>query len=313
MSANSRHSAMKPFTLVLVSIFSYNQVHSATLPSCDSLVYCQGDLLDTVQRSEIFEDSKTFVDMMQINPSSQTLENFERFKRETNNNPTKDDIRKFVDENFIAEGELESWSPSDYNSDPAFLKRIDDTIVRDFAKNLVSIWPTLARKVKRDVIENPDRHSLIPVPNGFIIPGGRFRELYYWDSYWIMEGLLISEMQDTVRGMLENLLSFVEQYGFVPNGGRVYYLNRSQPPLLTLMVGLYTEASNDTKWLRKNIGILERELKWWLTNRTVTVEKNGVKYTLVHFGSDSGTPRPESYIEDIRTCAVFDDETRKVM
>lgn len=304
---------MKPFILVLVSILSHNQFHSATLPSCDSLVYCQGDLLDTVQRSKIFEDSKTFVDMIQINPSSQTLENFERFKRETNNNPTRDDIRKFVNDNFVAEGELESWSPSDHNGNPAFLQRIDDVVVRDFARNLVNIWPTLARKVKREVTENPDRHSLIPVPNGFIIPGGRFRELYYWDSYWIMEGLLICEMQDTVRGMLENLLSFVERYGFVPNGGRVYYLNRSQPPLLTLMVGLYLEATNDTKWLRRNIGTLERELKWWLTNRTVTVEKNGVKYTLAHFGSDSGTPRPESYNEDIETCAAFDDETRKVI
>ncbi|KAJ8912204.1 hypothetical protein NQ315_003808 [Exocentrus adspersus] len=301
---------MKHLTLVLVIILSH-QGHAATLQSCDSLVYCQGELLDTVQRAEIFEDSKTFVDMTQANPPSKTLENFEQFKQQTNNNPSKEDIRKFVEDNFSEEAELDLWSPSDFNNNPRFLQRIDDVVVRDFARNLVGIWPTLARRIKSEVAENPDRHSLIPVPNGFIIPGGRFRELYYWDSYWIMEGLLLSEMHKTVQGMLENLLSFVERYGYVPNGGRVYYLNRSQPPLLTLMVGLYVDATNNTKWLRKNIGTLETELKWWLTNRIMAVEKNGVKYTLAHFGSDSGTPRPESYLEDIKTCAGYTEQNRK--
>ncbi|KAJ8927271.1 hypothetical protein NQ314_020274 [Rhamnusium bicolor] len=299
---------MKYITLIFVTIFRYNDVSSETLQSCNSMVYCQGELLDVVQKSGIFEDSKTFVDMTQINSSPTTLENFENLKRETNNNPTTEQIRKFLEDNFVSEGELENWSPADYNSDPAFLKKIDDTFVRDFAKSMVNIWPTLARKVKSDVSENPDRHSLIAVPHGFIIPGGRFKELYYWDSYWIIKGLLLSEMDKTVRGMLENLLSLVERYGFVPNGSRVYYLNRSQPPLLSLMVGLYIDAINDTQWLHKNIHTLEKELNWWLNNRTTVVEKDGVKYTLAHFASDSGTPRPESYIEDIRTCANYEDQ-----
>nr|CAI5865772.1 unnamed protein product [Callosobruchus analis] len=102
--------------------------------------------------------------------------------------------------------------------------------------------------MKPSVLDEPDQHSLIPVPNGFIIPGGRFKEIYYWDSYWIIQGLLISEMTETAKGMLENFIAIVDKYGFVPNGCRVYYLNRSQPPLLSLMVGLYIEATRDIPW-----------------------------------------------------------------
>nr|WNT43931.1 trehalase-like protein 2 [Monochamus alternatus] len=109
-------------------------------------------------------------------------------------------------------------------------------------------------------------------------------------------------MRDTAKGMLENLLSLVKKYGFVPNGSRVYYLNRSQPPLLTLMVRIYIDATNDLKWLRKNVQTLDRELTWWLANRTVTVVKDGVNYTLARYGCHSTTPRPESYYEDLKTC-----------
>ncbi|KAJ8972939.1 hypothetical protein NQ317_013210 [Molorchus minor] len=302
---------MQLITVILTVIIGCTRVELQTLQSCDSLVYCQGSLLDTVQKSGIFDDSKTFVDLTQSNPPATTLSNFEKLMKDTNNNPSVEQIRDFLDKNFISETELEQWAPSDYQTNPDFLWKIDDVAVRDFARQLIGIWPTLARKIKKDVAENPDKHSLIPVPNGFIIPGGRFRELYYWDSYWIVKGLLLSQMDKTAKGMIENLITFVDRYGYIPNGGRVYYLNRSQPPLLTLMVGLYVDAMDDKKWLRKVIGYLEKEMQWWLNNRTVTVEKNGVKHTMVHFASASGTPRPESYIEDIKTCSGYGDQKKK--
>lgn len=194
--------------------------------SCNSRVYCQGSLLDTVQRARIFSDSKTFVDMSQTNSEEVTLRNFDALLVKTNNNPTKAEVSQFVKENFKNDSELETWTPEDFNPSPSFLKTIKDDEIKTFASNLVGIWPSLGRKVSSTVFQNPEKHSLIGVPNGIIIPGGRFKEFYYWDSYWIIEGLLISEMPRTARGMIENLLSMVETYGFVPNGGRVYYLNR---------------------------------------------------------------------------------------
>ncbi|KAJ8972941.1 hypothetical protein NQ317_013212 [Molorchus minor] len=300
---------MKQLT-VLIAVFSY-RVSCDTIQSCESLIYCQGKLLDTVQKARVFDDSKTFVDMIQRNPANVTLANFENLMDSTDDHPTDEEVTQFVTDNFVSEGELEDWSPADYKNNPKFLKKIEDIVVRDFARTLVSIWPSLARKVKPEVTDNPDRHSLIPVPNGFMVPGGRFKELYYWDSYWIIKGLLLSEMTDTARGMLENFLSLVQRFGFVPNGSRIYYLNRSQPPLLSLMAGLYVEATKDVDWLEKNIDTLESELKWWLNNRVIDIERDGVKYTLAHYASESGTPRPESYYEDIRTCAVYGEEEKE--
>jgi neutral trehalase len=75
--------------------------------------------------------------------------------------------------------------------------------------------------------------SIIYVENPFIIAGGRFIEFYYWDSYWIIKGLLACEMYQTARGIIENFVSVINRFGFIPNGGRLYYLGRSQMPLLS--------------------------------------------------------------------------------
>lgn len=194
--------------------------------SCDSEVYCQGQLLDTIQRAGLYPDSKTFVDMNQVNSEEITLENFRQLMENTSNNPSKQDLENFISTNFNDNSELENWTPEDYTSSPEFLDRIKNKEIRQFASEIVAIWPSLGRKVADVVFTQPDKHSLIGVPNGFIIPGGRFREFYYWDTYWIIEGLLISEMTNTAKGIIDNFLYIVEKYGFIPNGGRIYYLNR---------------------------------------------------------------------------------------
>ena len=125
--------------------------------------------------------------------------------------------------------------------------------------------------------------------------GGRFVEFYYWDTYWIIQGLLLSEMYDTTRGMLENFLSMVDTYGFVPNGGRVYYTKRSQPPLLIPMVYSYVTVTGNIPFLKNNINLLEKEFEFWMTNQTVTVNKDGNEYKLARYYTASQGPRPESY------------------
>ncbi len=97
---------------------------------------------------------------------------------------------------------------------------------------------------------DPSRFSLLPLPNPVVVPGGRFREVYYWDSFWIVRGLLLCEMGDTVRGMLANFVSLIEACDKIPNGGRSYYENRSQPPLFLLMVDEYVRATGDKKFIK---------------------------------------------------------------
>ncbi|XP_015594366.1 trehalase isoform X3 [Cephus cinctus] len=269
-------------------------------------VYCHGELLHTIQMASIYTDSKTFVDMKMKNPPNETLSLFREFMRLTNNTPTQADVRAFVNETFDPAGsEFEDWEPADWKTHPQFLQRIHDPELRKFASDLNQIWKLLGRKMKDDVLLNEELYSIIYVPNPVIVPGGRFREFYYWDSYWIIKGLLLSEMKLTVKGMLSNFVSIVKKIGYIPNGGRIYYTMRSHPPLLIPMVEEYLKATDDVKWLRENLWLLEKEFDFWMTNRTVDIEKDGVNYTLVRYYEESTGPRPESYREDYLTSQSF--------
>jgi alpha,alpha-trehalase len=145
--------------------------------------------------SRIYNDSKHFVDMKLKQSPDETLKSFDSFMEKASNNPSKDEIQKWVEENFDKPGsELEIWKPTDYKENPEVLNKINDKELRNFAKKLNEIWEELGRKMKDEVKENPELYSIIYVENPVIIPGGRFLEFYYWDSYWIIRGLLLSEM-----------------------------------------------------------------------------------------------------------------------
>ncbi|XP_050298171.1 trehalase-like [Anthonomus grandis grandis] len=284
---------------------------TAIVQSCPSPIYCQGKLLEVVQTAHIFNDSKTFVDMSQVYPAEVTLKNFWDMMNSKNGTPSRDDVRQFVGNNFVRENETVSWTPTDFTDSPLILNFITDEQIRTFAKDLINIWPILGRKTSEEVINNPDQHSLLEVPNGFIVPGGRFRELYYWDSFWIMKGLLLSDMYLTVKGMLGNICHLINKYGFMPNGGRVYYLNRSQPPLFTLMIQQYLKYTEDYDWIKDNIQCVQKEMDFWLKNRTINVVKDGTTYQLAHYGPESNTPRPESYEKDLKTCSFYGQDEQK--
>lgn len=297
------------FCLIVFNLISVIKSQATT---CKSPIFCQGDLLRVVQMSGIFKDSKTFVDMSLTRTIEKTMKNFDNMMTKTAGMPSKNDVMEFLHKNFQAShNELENWFPTDYQVNPPFLRKIKDVKVRTIAKLLQDIWPNLGRKVKPEVIQNPFKYSIIPIPNGFVVPGGRFREIYYWDSYWIMKGLLICDMKHTVKGMIENFFKIIEQYGFIPNGGRIYYLDRSQPPLLTLMVYEFMEVSKEVLWLKNNIKYLEKELKYWLTYKTILFDRKGQKYRLARYRSNEDSPRPESYIEDIHTASRYRTEEEK--
>ena len=117
-------------------------------------------------------------------------------------------------------------------------------------EHIRSLWPVLTRSA-----DSADaRSSLIPLPNPYVVPGGRFREVYYWDSYFTMLGLVESGRVDLVRDMLDNFAHLVTTVGHIPNGNRTYYLGRSQPPFFAAMVGLYakppTRLRRCATWMR---------------------------------------------------------------
>lgn len=281
-------------------------------PPCDSEIYCHGRLLHTIQMARVNPDSKTFVDMKMKQSPNETLERFDIFMQTCNNVPTRDQVIGFIKENFDSEGEFETWVPKDWIKQPKFLDNINDHSLRQWGSVLNDKWKILGRQIKSEVQQNSELYSIIWVPNPVIVPGGRFREFYYWDSYWIIQGLLLSEMYTTAKGMLSNFLYIVDIYGHIPNGGRIYYLERSQPPLLIPMIKSYVDAVKDIKFVADNIEIMESEFDYWMTNHTRVVPYNGKNYTLAVYGDRSYGPRPESYSEDVEIAdARFKEEHQK--
>jgi alpha,alpha-trehalase len=183
--------------------------------------------------------------------------------------------------------------------------------LRSLAKRINRLWKELSRKIKDEVRESPQLYSIIYVPNGFVVPGGRFREFYYWDTYWIVKALLRCDMAQTVKGVLENFLLLVQTYGLVPNGGRIYYAKRSQPPFLSLMMKEYMSKTAEVEFLRHHLPTLEKELQFWEKRRSLLVEKDGVDHLMFVYGTGGHGPRPESYREDVELAEEFETEEER--
>jgi alpha,alpha-trehalase len=182
----------------------------------------------------------------------------------------------------MAGGELSEVAANQLRTDPKFLQKINDTVIKEFVEKVIGIWPDLTRSYSGASNCSDCPNSFIPVNRTFVVAGGRFREPYYWDSYWILEGLLRTggTFVDISKNTIENFLDFVEQFGFVPNGARVYYLNRSQPPLLSQMIRIYVEHTNDTSILSRAIPLLIKEHDFWTANQSVDITKDGKSYRL---------------------------------
>ncbi|KAI5098334.1 trehalase, partial [Silurus meridionalis] len=263
-----------------------------------SEIYCTGELLKQVQMAKLFDDNKAFVDMKLIVAPENVSDAFIKLTQSfPNGTVPPSDLKLFVNKHFANSGkEFEPWSPPDWHDKPKLLSKISDPKFRSWAEALHNLWKSLGRKINNDVRDNPQLYSIIYCPYPGIVPGGRFTEFYYWDSYWVLNGLILSEMIETARGMIQNFLHMVERYGFVPNGGRIYYERRSQPPFLPLMVESYYEATKDTEFLKKALPLLEDEYRFWMENRSIVVEVNNVKHVMNRYFV--GEPRPESYTHD---------------
>uniref|UniRef100_A0A0N5A169 Trehalase n=1 Tax=Parastrongyloides trichosuri TaxID=131310 RepID=A0A0N5A169_PARTI len=265
-----------------------------------SQIYCDGPILTAVQESRIFPDSKHFVDMMLKNDPLTTLQNF---KKIGNYSEDISSLIQFVNEHFDEPGtELIPIYPTDWHTFPSNFYEIQDPYFRRWALHLHRIWRDLTRKVKDDVRDHQDRYSLLYVPHPFVIPGGRFREFYYWDTYWVVKGLLYSQMYETAKGIIRNFVYIVEKHGFIPNGGRVYYLSRTQPPFLTQMVYSYYLSTGDLDFVQEVLQLLEKEFKFWVKQRsTMYLDPNNqtnAKFRYFQYKTKLLTPRPESYRED---------------
>ena len=110
--------------------------------------------------------------------------------------------------------------------------------------------------------------GLLYLENKYVVPGGRFNEMYGWDSYFIVRGLLRSGRVELARGMVDNFFFEIEHYGAMLNANRTYYLTRSQPPFLSSMFvevydALQKSGRADPAWLAKAYADLEKDYEMW--------------------------------------------------
>lgn len=114
-----------------------------------------------------------------------------------------------------------------------------------------------------------DQDTLIGLPYPYTVPSidAMFQEMYYWDTYFTNVGLLVNGNVEQAKNNVNNMMYLIERYGYMPNGNRTYYLNRSQPPFLFLMVKDVFLQEGDRKWLKKAYKTLVKEYSFWQNNR----------------------------------------------
>ncbi|KAF9568772.1 trehalase [Agrocybe pediades] len=284
---------------------------------CPSEIFCAGPLLQTVNVAHLFPDDKTFVDKPTSKSAQDVLSDFQNIA----NGTTFGQIVNFVENDFVGEGqELEALELPDFNPSPPFLQNVTEPLPKAFAQTVHSFWTQLIRGTNSSTLcgnSGKCESSLIPLNHTFVVPGGRFREIYYWDSFWIVEGLLESQLFSVANATLQNFMDQLDTIGFIPNGGRIYYLDRSQPPLFIQMLARYVTVTGDRSILARALPLAEKELKWWSDNRSLQIKSpfSNKTFTMYHYNVNNTAPRPESYLTDYTTAndpsispALSDDE-----
>ena len=238
-----------------------------------------GQLFVDVQLGQVFEDSKTFVDCTAKYPYDTIVSKYQKEKSLPDFK-----LKDFVDANF----EVPVSISSNFKSDPS----------KTATEHIEALWPVLERASDADVAGS----TLIPLPEPYIVPGGRFREVYYWDSYFTMLGLAESGKYDIIEDMLDNFAHLITEVGHIPNGNRTYYLTRSQPPFFSQMVKLMAEKKGDGVY-EKYKEALRKEYEFWMDGSDGINDANlhcvKTSMGIVNRYYDKGdTPRQESYRED---------------
>ncbi|WP_299825157.1 alpha,alpha-trehalase TreF [uncultured Pontibacter sp.] len=262
-----------PFTLMLLPA----QAQQLYRPEKD-----MGELFEHVQLQRVFPDSKTFPDCVPLADPEHIIQAFYRQRHLPGFN-----LKAFVQEHF----ELPAQPTTAFTTDSS----------NSVTEHIERLWPVLTRQPGAGV------GSLIPLPHAYIVPGGRFREIYYWDSFFTMLGLQASDKTALIQSMVDNFTHLIHTVGHIPNGNRTYYLSRSQPPFYALMLRVLAQQKG-REVLLKYAPALQKEYSFWMDGAATLSAANPTHRRVVRmpdgsilnrYWDDSPAPRPESYLEDV--------------
>lgn len=245
-------------------------------------IHEMGSLFEAVQMGSFFPDGKTFPDCIPVRSLEEINLDYVKLK-----DTAGFDLCDFLKQNFQEPRTYSAHFESDAGQTPK--------------QHIEKLWGILTRQ--------PDEEggSLIPLPHRYVVPGGRFREIYYWDSYFTMLGLRISKRLDLIEYMVDNFAHLINTIGYIPNGNRTYFLGRSQPPFFSVMIRLLCELKGDNLFVQY-LGEMEHEYAFWMKSKENLNEKMRAAQRVIYlpegeilnrYWDDNCTPRPESFKEDV--------------
>ncbi|WP_175835481.1 alpha,alpha-trehalase TreA [Burkholderia multivorans] len=254
---------------------------AATLLPPPSQLY--GDLFVAVQTASVYPDQKTFVDATPDTDPATIMQLYQQQKSQAGFS-----LKAFVEQHFTPPAQGGVTPPPN----------------QTLREHIDWLWPQLTRTTTTA----PPYSSLIPMPKPYVVPGGRFREGYYWDTYFTMLGLQVSGREDLVDDMLDNFAHLIDTVGHIPNGNRTYYASRSQPPFFAYMVTLAAQAEGD-KVYQKYLPALRKEYAYWMQGESTTPRGQAARHVVAmpdgavlnRYWDASDTPRDESHLEDVTT------------
>lgn len=247
-----------------------------------------GALFRAVQINNIHGDGKTFVDLVPNADMRKIVKAYEREAIEPGFN-----LQVFIAQHF-----------KEYKSATEAAAELDTSDPETYINGL---WDKLTRRVDKVA------GSLIPLPHSYIVPGGRFQEQFYWDSYFIMLGLEAQRRHELTDGIMSNFIHMFLKFGFIPTGNRTYFVSRSQPPYFLQMTRLIAHRKGHYRYLLTNLPYLVMEHNFWTkdTREFMNMSLQRKRYkrivrmpngtTLSRYYDANDTPRPESYKEDVET------------
>ena len=199
-----------------------------------------GDLYADVELERVFPDGKEFADATAKSPPAEILALYHAQRPNS-----LEGLKRFVVTHFDLPAQ--AATPQAASEHIPIRRHID------------ALWTLLTRD--EPIVARYS--SLLPLPRPYVVPGGQFRELYYWDSYFVMLGLAESGRRDLLEDMATNFANLIDTYGHAPNGTRSYYLSRSHPPFFFEMIGLLSPWDPAAAFARY-LPELKTEYAFWM-------------------------------------------------
>ena len=265
------------------------------LPASTSYDVLLEELFSDMVKNSTYDDSKDLVDLIPTHKLSLIGRKYESERSLPGFN-----IDEFINRYF-------------YNL-PSKNGLLNGTYIQPIDKYITNLWSELK------VTNRRSRGSLQMLPNSYIIPGGRFKEQFYWDSYFIMLGLAADHQWDMIDSLMKNFAYMIRKWGFIPTANRSYFLSRSQPPFYAQMVNLVATKQNKSSVYITYLPYLIAEYKFWMRGKNLAAKSNnGSHRRVVNLAKDAylnryydkyTTARPESFKEDNDMVGKLPDEAQ---